>query len=242
MRGDQCGWRRASWGPRRAGFLEGELPVKQVFGNALTHRSPTSLRSDSGTWRTKPCRCTRPRRKTLSPLRGPGAGHLDDPRGVEHAGVDRRAVGVEASGQGLQGTLALAAVLCWQVDREEQVIAVAAVGNDRRPPAGTAGPAPDVAGQGIGLGLLGIGGRDASDGPGGITVDQEPAPAHDLAVVGQFAFAGRVDVVVTPADQVADERIGGEVHAPRADWLSSSATSAIRSTSSNQPATMRGRP
>src|SRR5262249_20367040 len=97
-----------------------------------------------------------------------------------------------------------ATVAGWQVDPVKQVIAVAAVGQDRRRPA----QAGQVAASGLyhfkGLGLLGLGGADVLR-PSGVGVDRQPAAAEDVGVVGRLVLAAH-------ADAVADSRKEGRVN------------------------------
>src|SRR5262249_49366019 len=121
---------------------------------------------------------------------------LDNPGGVVNRRVHLGGVRVEALGQGGKATLDKLAVVGGQVERVEQVPAVAGVGRDRGGPAEPVQVAADRFRYLAGGGLLGVRRPDAGQ-PHRIDVDQEPAAAVNVVVASKVALFGHLDAVRT---------------------------------------------
>ena len=89
---------------------------------------------------------------------GQGARQLADAGRVEDAPVDLRGRGIKAVGECLEDALHHAALVSREVEPVKQVVAVAAVGEDRRGPAAAAEVVAHGPDHPQGLALLAVGG------------------------------------------------------------------------------------
>src|SRR5262249_40045675 len=143
------------------------------------------------------------------------AGHrpvqLADSSGVVDGLVDLDAASGEALPERLEHALEELAVVGGQIDAVEQVVAGAGIRVDGRRPALPAEVLADCQHYRLRHGFFRVGGGHAGGGCA-VDVDEEPAAALDVAVLGELAVLGDVDAVGPARQDSGLQRVQGEIH------------------------------
>jgi hypothetical protein len=145
-------------------------------------------------------------------LAGECAGQLANPTQVEYLLIDLDVFCVELRCESLQDSLDTSAIICRQIDPEEEMKAVAGVGQDRLGPAAGCQVFPHGDYSFVGIRFLGITRTDVSVALG-VCIHQQPTSGEDVGVLGEFTFSGPGDPVAPASEEIGFQRVQREINA-----------------------------